>query len=236
MEPPNPFGDPPLELQLRVCSEGADAFVASFYQDINSGKSLSAYYIDASTLYAAVNESADIVINGAHLHSSAEYEALLLEQRGGPDADLAVTTTTKPLPTNGHHRPSNSSSSGRPRVRYEVSSYDAQPVNFEFQIARPDALPQNETAYGGGCISMLLSVMGTLHIDNGSDEFDDDDDDGATTTETGPEQQHPITTTTHTTFADVFVLWPNWQARGRGAAARREKNKFLIASQNYRAL
>lgn len=129
--------------------------------------------------------------------------AVLLEQRGGPDGDDT---------TNGHR---SRDPPHKPRVRYEVTSYDAQPVNFDFQIALPAGLPKSETAYGGGCITMLVSVMGTLHIDNG-------DDDPA-----GP---------THKIFTDVLVLWPNWASRGRSAAARREKNKFLIASQNYRTL
>lgn len=199
---PNPFGDPPLEVQLRCCSEGAEAFVTSFYRDINAGNSLAAYYINYSTLYAAANESADIVINGAKLNASSEYEALLEDQRGGPIPDT----------TNGG--PASRRSGGpKPRARYEVDSFDAQPVNFNFQIALPSVLPQSETAYGGGCITMLVTVMGTLHIDN---EPDGDN--------------------IRKAFTDVFVLWPNWAARGRGAVARREKNKFLIASQNYRSL
>lgn len=201
----NPFGNPPPEVQVKFCCDNADAFVKSFYQDINNGNSISSYYIDSSTLYAAVNESADIVINGAKLSSSAEYEALLLEQRGGPSDDNSTS--------NGHHR--GRDARDKSRVRYDLNSYDAQPVNMNFQIALPEHLSKNETAHNGGCISMLISVMGTLHIDNG-------DDDPA-----GPLRK---------TFTDVLVLWPNWMAKGRGAVARREKNKFLIASQNYRTL
>lgn len=200
---PNPFGDPPLDVQLRVCSEGAEAFVTQFYRDVNSGNSLSTYYIDANTLYAAANESSDIVINGAKLNSSAEYEALLTAQRGGP---------IPPTPTNGHHntrRTTTNNTPTTPRVRYDVESFDAQPINHAFQIALPDTLATTgDLAHGGGCISMLVSVMGTLHL--------------------GDEQRK--------TFTEAFVLWPNWAARGRSASARREKNRFLIADQNYRTL
>lgn len=197
---PNPFGDPSVEVQLKACSEGAEAFVTQFYRDINNGNSLSSFYIDSSTLYAAANESSDIVINGAKLNSSAEYEALLQEQRGGP------------IPDSSSNGASNNRRGGpKPRVRYEVDSIDSQPVNYDFQIALPGNLPKQETAYGGGCISMLVSVMGTLHIEN----------------ETEP---------TRKTFTDALVLWPNWAARGRSASARRTRDRFLIASQNYRTL
>ncbi|CAN8095170.1 unnamed protein product [Discula destructiva] len=218
---PNPFGDPPLDVQLRVCSEAAETFVTQFYRDVNGGNPLSAYYIDASTLYAAANESADIVINGAKLNSSAEFESLLEAQRGGPVPDTAATTTNgrRGASNNNNNNNNNNKNNKQPsRVRYEVDSLDTQPVNYDFQIALPSVLPKNETAYGGGCISMLVSVMGTLYLDINND---DDDDDGEPTRKT---------------FTEAFVLWPNWAARGRGVQPRREKSKFLIASQNYRTL
>lgn len=215
---PNPFGDPSLEMQLKICSEGAQEFVTMFYSDVNAGNPLSSFYIDSSTHYAAANESADIVINGAQLASSAEFEALLETQRGGP---LAATTTSS-----HHHRRRNGAAAAEqlPRARYEVLSFDAQPVNHAFAIGLPAALPRSETAYGGGCIVLLVSVMGTLHLTNGGDGGD------------GTPSSTTTTTTTHRIFTDSFVLWPNWAARGRGLAARREKHKFLVASHNHRAL
>lgn len=194
--------EPTEEVVLKVSSEGAEAFVDSYYRAVNDGQSISTYYINSSTKYTSRPDAdpADIVINGAHLATPAEYEALLEEQRGGPTANH----------TNGADRRRGTT---KPRVRYEVDSFDAQVVNTDFCIDVPQNLSDNASKTSGRRISMVVTVMGILHLDS---------------------EPEP----TRKTFNEVFVLWPNWEWE-RGTARNKSKNarnKFLISSQNYRTL
>lgn len=194
--------EPTEEVVLKVSSEGAEAFVDSYYRAVNDGQSLSAYYINSSTKYTSRPDAdpVDIVINGAHLATPAEYEALLEEQRGGPTANN----------TNGADRRRNTT---KPRVRYEVDSFDAQVINTDFCIDVPQNLSDNSSKTSGRRISMVVTVMGILHLDS---------------------EPEP----TRKTFNEVFVLWPNWDWE-KGTSrnkSKNAKNKFLISSQNYRTL
>lgn len=189
---------PNEETEVKVSSEGAQTFVDWYYRDLNEGRTLSSYYVNSSSKYSNADVSADITINGAHLASPSDYEALLEEQRGSSSA------------TNGATDPSHSRrSTGKPRVRYEVDSFDAQVINDDYLIAAPDYITSKGPDKTGGRISILVSVMGILHLD------------------TEPEATRKI-------FNEVFVLVPNWDARGRNPP--RNVKRFLISSQNYRSL
>lgn len=189
---------PNEETEVKVSSEGAQTFVDWYYRDLNEGRPLSSYYVNSSSKYSNADVSADITINGAHLASPSDYEALLEEQRGSSSA------------TNGATDPSHSRrSTGKQRVRYEVDSFDAQVINDDYLIAAPDYITSKGPDKTGGRISILVSVMGILHLD------------------TEPEATRKI-------FNEVFVLVPNWDARGRNPP--RNVKRFLISSQNYRSL
>lgn len=188
---------------IKVSSEGAQTFVDNYYRALNDSQSLSIYYINSSTKYTSRPDAdpADIVINGAHLATPAEYEALLEEQRGGPTANT----------TNGADR---RRGNPKPRVRYEVDSFDAQVINTDFSTDVPHTLSDDASKASGKRISMVVTVMGILHLDN---------------------EPEP----TRKTFNEVFVLWPNWDWDARGTSRNKPKNarnRFLISSQNYRTL
>lgn len=187
---------PPEETLAKVSSDGAQKFVEWFYQDINDSKPLSSYYVNANNKYANAGVTADITINGACLANPSEYETLLDEQRGSNKATNAATRNTR-------------STSGTSRVRYEVDSFDAQVINDDYTIAAPEHNINNGPDKNGGRISMLVSVMGILHLGSGPDAV-------------------------HKTFNEAFVLVPNWDARGRNPP--RNVKRFLISSQNYRTL
>lgn len=186
---------PTEETEVKVSSDGAQTFVDWYYRDLNEGRSLAPYYVNANTKYTAAGVTADITINGAHLATPGEFEALLQEQRGGSAT------------TNGAS--SSSSSSRKPRVRYEIDSFDVQVINDDYLVAAPEFIRSKGPDKSGGRVSMVVTVMGILHL------------------ETEPEA-------TRKTFSDVFVLVPNWDARSRNPP--RNVKRFLISSQNYRTL
>lgn len=195
--------EPTEEVVIKVSSQGAEAFVDSYYRALNDGQPLSMYYINSSTPYTSRPDAdpADIVINGAHLATPAEYEVLLEEQRGGP----AANNTNGADRRRGNHHP---------RVRYEVDSFDAQVINTDFCTDVPLTLSDDAAKASGRRISMVVTVMGILHLDS---------------------EPEP----TRRTFNEVFVLWPNWEWDAKGASRNKPKNarnKFLISSQNYRML
>lgn len=186
---------------IKVSSDSAGAFVNSYYRALNDGAPLSSYYINSSSQYTSRPDAdpADIVINGAHLATPTEYEALLEEQRGGTtannDADRRRGTS-------------------KPRVRYEVDSFDTQVINTDFCTDVPLNLSDKASKASGKRISMVVTVMGVLHLDS---------------------EPEP----TRKTFNEVFVLWPNWDWDAKGTSRNKPKNaknRFLISSQNYRTL
>lgn len=181
------------EIEVKVSSQGADSFVSWYYQDLNDHRSLSPYYVNSSTKYTNAGITADVTINGAHLADPTEYEALLDAQRG----------TTR---TNGSDH---NTRSGASKVRYEVASHDTQVLNNDYGLACPEHILSRGPDRDGGRVSMLVTVMGVVHLGSGPD-------------------------TQHKRFHEVFVLVPNWDVRGRNAA--RNAKRFLISSQNYRTL
>lgn len=185
---------PTEDTEVKISSEGAQSFVDWYYRDLNDARSLSPYYVNSSAKYSNAGVSADITINGAHLPNPSDFEALLAEQRGSRSISNGATDRR---------------SSAKPRVRYEVDSFDAQVINDDYLIAAPNHMSEKGPDKSGGRISILVSVMGILHLD------------------TEPEA-------TRKTFNEVFVLVPNWDARGRNAP--RNAKKYLISSQNYRSL
>lgn len=189
---------PTIDTEVKVSSNGAETFIDWFYRDLNEGRPLSSYYINSSTKYANAGATADITINGAHLPGPSEFEALLEEQRGNSSSA-----------TNGASEHPRGRTTGKARVRYEVDSFDAQVLNDDYCIGAPENLLSKGPDNKGGRISMLVSVMGILHL------------------ETEPEP-------TRKTFNEVFVLVPNWDARARNPP--RNVKRFLISSQNYRSL
>ncbi|KAF3770902.1 hypothetical protein M406DRAFT_96976 [Cryphonectria parasitica EP155] len=192
---------PNEDTEVKVSSDGAQLFVDWYYRDLNEARPLSSYYINSNTKYTNAGVTADITINGANLTTPSQYEALLEEQRG----TNATTTANGAAATDTHRQPR----TGKQRVRYEVDSFDAQVINDDYLVAAPEHVRSKGPDKSGGRISMVVSVMGTLHLD------------------TEPEP-------TRKTFSDVFVLVPNWDSRGRNAP--RNAKRFLIASQNYRTL
>lgn len=199
---------PTEETLAKVSSDSAQKFVEWYYQDLNESKSLSQYYINSNNKYAAAGLTADITINGAHLANPAEYETLLEAQRGN-------TTTNNNRATNGGGAAATtrSSSSARgassSRVRHEVDSFDAQVINDDYTLGAPAHQASQGPDRAGGRVSMLVSVMGILHLGSGHDAA-------------------------RKTFNEVFVLVPNWDARGRNPP--RNVKRYLISSQNYRTL
>lgn len=189
---------PTEETEVKISSEGAQTFVDWYYRDLNEARPLSSYYVNSSAKYSNAGVSADITINGAHLANPGDYEALLEEQRGGSSASNGATDSSQ-----------SRRSTGKPRVRYEVDSFDAQVINDDYLIAAPEYITSKGPDRTGGRISILVSVMGILHLD------------------TEPEA-------TRKTFNEAFVLVPNWDARGRNPP--RNVKRFLISSQNYRSL
>lgn len=188
---------PNEDTEVKVSSDGAQTFVDWYYRDLNEARPLSSYYVNSNTKYSNAGVTADITINGGHLANPGDYEALLEEQRSGPSSTSNGATD--------HSR----RSTGRPRVRYEVDSFDAQVINDDYCIAAPEHITSKGPDKNGGRISILVTVMGILHLD------------------TEPEP-------TRKTFSEVFVLVPNWDARGRNPP--RNVKRFLISSQNYRSL
>lgn len=194
--------EPTEDVMIKVSSDGAEAFVDSYYRAVNEGQSLSTFYINSSTKYTSRPDAdpADIVINGAQIATPAEYEALLEEQRGGPIANSSNGTDRR-------------RGNPKPRVRYEVDSFDTQVINTDFCIDVPQNLSDDASKASGRRISMVVTVMGILHLDS---------------------EPEP----TRKTFNEVFVLWPNWDwEKGNSRnKAKNAKNRFLISSQNYRTL
>lgn len=189
---------PTEETEVKVSSDGAQTFVDWYYRDLNEARPLASYYVNSSAKYSSAGVSADITINGAHLANPGDYEALLEEQRGAGSATNGTTDSS-----------SSRRNTGKPRVRYEVDSFDAQVINDDYLIAAPEYITSKGPDKSGGRISILVSVMGILHL------------------ETEPEA-------TRKTFNEAFVLVPNWDARGRNPP--RNVKRFLISSQNYRSL
>ena len=134
---------PNQETEVKVSSDGAQNFIDWYYKDINEHRSLSSYYVNASTMYTGVGATADIVINGAQLASAIDYEALLLEQRGGATSKI--------------------------RVRYEVDGFDVQVLNPNFGLACPEQILAKGPDKSGGRISMAVQVSGILHLGAGAD-------------------------------------------------------------------
>lgn len=192
---------PTEDTEVKVSSDGAQSFVDWYYRDLNDARALSSYYVNSSTKYTNAGVAADITINGAHLANPGEYEALLEEQRGTGGA--TTTTTSNGAPDHSRR------STGKPRVRYEVDSFDVQVINDDYCIGAPEHMISRGPDRTGARLSLLVSVMGILHLD------------------TEPEP-------TRKTFNEVFVLVPNWDARGRNPP--RNLKRFLISSQNYRTL
>lgn len=190
----------------KVSSDSAQKFIEWYYQDLNDSKPLSQYYVNSNNKYATAGVTADITINGAHLANPGEYETLLEGQRGGPNSRTSSTTTTT---TNGAAPRSNTRSSSAARLRHEVDSFDAQVINDDYTLGAPEHLVNQGPDRHGSRISMLVSVMGILHLGSGHDA-------------------------TRKTFNEVFVLVPNWDARGRNPP--RNVKRYLISSQNYRTL
>lgn len=174
---------PTLETQVKVTSEGAQNFTDWFYRDVNDSRPLAPYYVNSSNKYTNAGVTADIVVNGARIPTSADYETLLDAQRG-----------------HGAHR-----------VRYEVDHFDAQVLNANFALGCPESILSKGPDKAGGRVSMLVTVMGVLHLGGGGDNA---------------EQRK--------TFNDVFVLVPNWDAVGRNAP--RGAKKWLVMSHNSRVL
>lgn len=191
---------PTIDTEVKVSSNGAETFIDWFYRDLNEGRPLSSYYINSSTKYANAGATADITINGAHLPNPSDFEALLDQQRGNNSSSA---------PNGGASEQPRGRTTGKARVRYEVDSFDAHVLNDDYCIGAPEHLVSKGPDKNGGRISMLVSVMGILHL------------------ETEPEP-------TRKTFNEVFVLVPNWDARTRNSA--RNVKRFLISSQNYRSL
>lgn len=188
---------PNEDTEVKVSSDGAQTFVDWYYRDLNEARPLSTYYVNSNSKYSSAGVTADITINGGQLTNPGDYEALLEEQRGGAN------------PTSNGADHNRRSTGSRPRVRYEVDSFDAQVVNDDYCIAAPDHITSKGPDKSGGRISILVTVMGILHL------------------ETEPEPARK-------TFSEVFVLVPNWDARGRNPP--RNVKRFLISSQNYRSL
>ncbi|KUI60806.1 hypothetical protein VP1G_07993 [Cytospora mali] len=185
---------PTQEIEVKVSSEGAQSFVEWYYRDLNDHRTLSSFYINASNKYTNAGINADITINGAVLASPAEYEALLGEQRGA---------------SNPNGTADSSSRTGTMKVRYEVDGFNTQVINNDYDIACPEHILSRGPDKNGGRISMVVSVMGVLHLGAAPD-------------------------TVHKRFHEVFVLVPNWDVRGRNPP--RNAKRFLISSQNYRTL
>lgn len=177
---------PSEDTEVKVSSDGAQNFVEWYYRDLNDGRPLAPYYINSNTKYASAGQTAEITINGAHLADPSEFEALLEKQRS-------------------------SAGGGKPRVRYDVDSFDAHVINDDYLTAAPEHVRAKGPDRAGGRISMVVSVLGVLHL-------------GA----------EPEAAPARKAFSDVFVLVPNWDARGRNPP--RNVKRFLIASQNYRTL
>lgn len=95
------------------------------------------------------------------------------------------------------------------KVRYEVDGFDTQVINNDYGLACPEHILSRGPDKSGGRISMVVGVQGVVHL-------------GA-----APDTQHKR-------FHEVFVLVPNWDARGRNPP--RNAKRFLISSQNYRTL
>ena len=134
---------PNQETEVKVSSEGAQNFLDWYYRELNDHRPLSSFYVNSSTKYTGAGATADIVINGAQLTSPSDYEALLLEQRGGPTSKI--------------------------RVKYEVDGFDVQVLNSNFGLACPEQILAKGPDKSGSRLSMAVQVSGILHLGGGAD-------------------------------------------------------------------
>ncbi|TPX07132.1 uncharacterized protein E0L32_010933 [Thyridium curvatum] len=203
------------EAQVKITSEAAQTFIDWYYSALNDKKPLASFYVDSNTKYASAGVKSDISANGLHLAGGpAELEALL----------------------NKHAGQGQGTASRSERARYEVEGFDAQVVNPDFRVACPAHLlagataatsSENNSGGGGGGpaprgrgaavqaaaaasrVSIAVQVTGWVQY--------------------GASKESP-----RSTFNEVFVLVPNWDAVGPKAA--RGLKHWLIMSQNFRAL
>ncbi|KAI1486731.1 hypothetical protein F5X96DRAFT_653791 [Biscogniauxia mediterranea] len=170
---------PNIETQAKIASDAAQSFVDQYYDALNKQAPLSQYYSSASPLLVAAGAVPDLSINGLVVSTPAAYEALLKSQ--------------------------SQSQSQRP-PRYEVGSWDAQPVNPDYRLGCPeDLLAKPER------VSFAVQVSGTVRYGGGGSEE--------------PEER---------AFSEAWLLVPHWEAWGRNAA--RGSRRWVVVSQNFRAL
>ncbi|KAI0472105.1 nuclear transport factor 2 domain-containing protein [Xylariaceae sp. FL0804] len=205
---------PSADTQARVASDAAAAFVDAYYETRNRRQfsSLAAFYAGAGAGAGGGGEGggdADIVVNGRALPNLAAYEAAL-EVQGHP-------------------------------VHCDVTSFDAQPVCANYLLRCPEALggapaggmaveqQQNgpsSAARGRGSrherdieksvrdgerISFAVQVSGIIRYGRASEDGFDE-----------------------RSFNEAWLLVPNWEALG--PKAPRGARKWLVVSQNFRAL
>lgn len=98
------------------------------------------------------------------------------------------------------------------RVKYDIEGFDAHVLNPNFLVAcPPDVLAQQQQQSRNR--DAKVSIMAMV---NGAVQFGTDKD--------APRRP----------FTEVFVLVPNWESMG--PKAPRNAKRFLVLSQNYRAM
>ncbi|OTB06133.1 hypothetical protein M426DRAFT_21250 [Hypoxylon sp. CI-4A] len=203
---------PNMDTQAKISSEAAQNFVDSFYEALNRRRPMGNYYASTSPRLTSAGVKPDISINGLALADVAAYEALL-ETQGAP-------------------------------VTYDVASFDAQPVNPNFQQGAGGPADGNPAAAAaaavraGDRLSFALQVSGTVRYGRGHVASSSDKNHGPAVSAA------PAVGTTDTSgggggaqeklFNESFLLVPHWEAWGRNAP--RNMRKWVIVSQNFRAL
>ena len=103
------------------------------------------------------------------------------------------------------------------RVKYDVEGFDAHVLNPNFLVACPaDILSQQQQQQQNRNLSARDAKVSIMAMVNGAVQFGTDKD--------APRRP----------FTEVFVLVPNWESMG--PKAPRNAKRFLVLSQNYRAM
>ncbi|KAL8376273.1 hypothetical protein RB595_007393 [Gaeumannomyces hyphopodioides] len=115
------------------------------------------------------------------------------------------------------------------RVRYDIEGFDAHVLNPNFLVACPDALASQQQGQGQQQQQQQQQNRGSardraerdakvsiMAMVNGAVQF-------------GTDKNAP-----RRPFTEVFVLVPNWESMG--PKAPRNAKRFLVLSQNYRAM
>ncbi|TLD24915.1 hypothetical protein PspLS_05752 [Pyricularia sp. CBS 133598] len=144
-----------------------------------------------------------------YINSCAHYRGANMQ------ADISINGMVLEDPTKFEELLEKQANGGR--VKYDVEGFDAHVLNANFVVAMPENLrpaqQAGRTSRDRADRDHKISIMVMV---NGAVQF-------------GADRSAP-----RRPFTEVFVLVPNWDSMG--PKAQRGAKRFLILSQNYRAM